>query len=550
MQILAAVLYMLFLGVLCFPLRRLLKKLPLHAECIPFRSFAFEKEGRFYDHIRIRRWKRRLPDISRLFPTFVPEKKLQGEANETLLQSLLQESCISELIHWLLIAAGLALFRIAPGYDGAVLYASYLVFGNLPFILIQRYNRPRLLRLLHRKEDKPAGPRVLLLSCNMGGGHNSVANAIREDLSERGCTCEIRDGLGFLSPIISRLAAWLHALAYRRAPKLSAAFYRRAEKNRAQLRPGGFVRRCIGLRKGKLARFIREGRFDAVICTHVIAGMILADAKQSYGLPVWTAIVETDYTVTPGSEAIDLDAHFVPTETLKSRLVSLGVPQEKVTESGIPVRRAIRESVQKAAAKQTVGLSAEHLHVLLMCGSMGCGPVAETVERLDALLDESVEISVICGTNERLRKTLGKLAAKSRRLHIYGRVENAALHLASAELFLTKPGGISSTEGMQQAVPMLLVDAGCGCEQYNLQFFVSSGGAEAGRSAEELAKRAKELLEDAARRKEMSAALIQLRGRYSQAVIAEAAGKAVFPAKAEKNEKTSAVRIMLPMQSD
>ena len=50
--------------------------------------------------------------------------------------------------------AGLALLKIWRGPGGVILTVIYIVFGNLPFLLIQRYNRPRLLRLAEKETKK------------------------------------------------------------------------------------------------------------------------------------------------------------------------------------------------------------------------------------------------------------------------------------------------------------------------------------------------------------------------------------------------------------
>ena len=64
---------------------------------------------------------------------------------------MIGETCIAELTHGLLCFAGLALPAIWPGAGGIILCIIYIVFGNLPFLLIQRYNRPRLQKLLARQ---------------------------------------------------------------------------------------------------------------------------------------------------------------------------------------------------------------------------------------------------------------------------------------------------------------------------------------------------------------------------------------------------------------
>ncbi len=110
----------------------------------PFRPYAFERQGRFYEKLGIRKWKDRLPDMSRLL-RFLPRKAVRSRSAEQA-RLLVQETCLAETVHlWLIVLAAPVLF-IWPGWRGGVLWAVYAL-GNVPFIMIQRYNRPRLLRL-------------------------------------------------------------------------------------------------------------------------------------------------------------------------------------------------------------------------------------------------------------------------------------------------------------------------------------------------------------------------------------------------------------------
>ena len=62
---------------------------------------------------------------------------------------MIRETCAAELTHLLEAVAGLWCLHLWPGVGGVVM-ASLCILINLPFILIQRYNRPRFLRLLRR----------------------------------------------------------------------------------------------------------------------------------------------------------------------------------------------------------------------------------------------------------------------------------------------------------------------------------------------------------------------------------------------------------------
>ena len=139
------------LGVLSFFLGRLLPKCWLHPDKFPFRTYAWEEK--LWKALQIRKWQSKVPDMSRLFKKLMPEKKLTRQTAQDL-PLMIQETCVAELTHGLLCIAGLALLKIWPGTGGVILTVIYIVFGNLPFLLIQRYNRPRLQKLLARQANR------------------------------------------------------------------------------------------------------------------------------------------------------------------------------------------------------------------------------------------------------------------------------------------------------------------------------------------------------------------------------------------------------------
>ena len=52
--------------------------------------------------------------------------------------------------------------------------------------------------------------RVLILTCNTGGGHNAVAAALTQSFQAQGCPCDVMDGLGFISQKASKFVSKWH----------------------------------------------------------------------------------------------------------------------------------------------------------------------------------------------------------------------------------------------------------------------------------------------------------------------------------------------------
>ena len=140
------VIYLAIVGILAFFIGRMLPRTWFHADTFPFRAFAFEKNGRFYDRFHISHWKDILPDMSRVFPSLIMPKKVTRRMSASEVKQLIQETCVAEFVHMILIPIGFTCRTVCTG-SASLILSILFALGNVPFILIQRYNRPRLLRL-------------------------------------------------------------------------------------------------------------------------------------------------------------------------------------------------------------------------------------------------------------------------------------------------------------------------------------------------------------------------------------------------------------------
>lgn len=147
----ACAVYAAVLGVVSFLLGRVVPKNKFHADRFPFK--CSEKEARLYNALRVKSWQNKLPDMSRLFKKIMPEKRMTA-ATLADLPRMLQETCVAEATHVSLSLLGLAMPFLWHGIGGVAFAAVYILLGNVPFVIIQRYNRPRLQRLYDRRKGE------------------------------------------------------------------------------------------------------------------------------------------------------------------------------------------------------------------------------------------------------------------------------------------------------------------------------------------------------------------------------------------------------------
>ena len=91
--------------------------------------------------------------MSRIMPDMV-KKKMTKQSREQGMGVLIAETCVAECVHFWLIILSLGIFVFWRGGWAAVFWLVYNILGNVPFMIIQRYNRPRLVLLEQRRKRR------------------------------------------------------------------------------------------------------------------------------------------------------------------------------------------------------------------------------------------------------------------------------------------------------------------------------------------------------------------------------------------------------------
>lgn len=153
------VLITIILGLVSHVLGEALPRRWFHPDRAPFAAWAWERGGRFYRKtLKIDKWKDKLPDKSRAVASMVP-KRVAGRHSSAALYRLAQETCVAETVHWALLLCSWIYLLFLPrplAWIAAVGYA----LSHLPFIAIQRYNRPRLLRAVKHAVEEESGNEI------------------------------------------------------------------------------------------------------------------------------------------------------------------------------------------------------------------------------------------------------------------------------------------------------------------------------------------------------------------------------------------------------
>lgn len=143
MELLFSIIYVGITGLISFYAGAFMPRKFFHEDKFPYKPFKFEQGGKIYDKLNIRKWKGEIIDMSKIMKIILP-KQLPLSSNSSDVYSLVKETCVAEAVHWILCVVSVGNLWIWKSVEGVLIWI-LCILGNLPFIFVQRYNRPHLL---------------------------------------------------------------------------------------------------------------------------------------------------------------------------------------------------------------------------------------------------------------------------------------------------------------------------------------------------------------------------------------------------------------------
>ncbi len=323
--------------------------------------------------------------------------------------------------------------------------------------------------------------KILICSVTAGEGHNSTAKAIRDKFGEMGVEAHVLDTYKYAAPLVAKMISEGYLFVSDKASKVFSMGYSMAEKRHGGTGEVSMARLFNSQYTDEMAEFIHGYAPDAIMFTHPFAGLILDVLKQRGELSVPTVGVLTDFHFHPYWEDCRLCSYVVtPDSSLMYQAKKKGFAEDAVLPFGIPINGKFAKSQPKAAARESVGLDPAKKTVLLMGGSMGHGNMTSIVKRLDSMdAPEDIQIVSVCGNNDSLYSKIERYRKKKAKRNIqnYGFATNVDVLMDAADMIITKPGGLTTSEALAKRLPMIIANPIPGLETRNTSFLLNHGTA-------------------------------------------------------------------------
>jgi processive 1,2-diacylglycerol beta-glucosyltransferase len=318
--------------------------------------------------------------------------------------------------------------------------------------------------------------RVLIFSASAGTGHVKAAEALAKTFAQdpRVETVEHKDALLYTNKVFRDFYSKLYVQLIRSAPLVLGWVYKQSDEpwKTDQLRL-----RLDRLSAAPLVKFIKNFRPDITVCTHFMPVGIISHLISRGVLDAHLSIVVTDLDMHAMWLSRVFHRYFVAIDETRAHLEALGLPPERITVSGIPVDPSFATPVDRKEIRYQNHLDAEKTTLLISAGALGVTPAEFVVARL-LQLRHDVQGIVICGRNDELRHRLKEmLAPHAERFKVVGFTDRMYEYMKISDLFIGKPGGMTTAEALACGLPMIVVDPIPGQEERNSDHLLEQGCA-------------------------------------------------------------------------
>lgn len=350
--------------------------------------------------------------------------------------------------------------------------------------------------------------RILMLHASVGMGHLRAADAVAQAVAATGeASVVVEDTLRYATPLARSLYSGLYLSISEIAPQFWSFFYTQTDRVTTTTTTPRIYSESLGA--GQLQTVLDHTQPAAIVCTHFLP-IELINTMPPFRMPPLYCVL-TDYHAHHFWKQDAVSRYFVPTAETREQLVHNGVPADRVSITGIPIK-PVQHSPDETmvALRQRLGIATHRPVVLLILSGL-------TVQRARAIMQACLAVRplttflVAVGRNQTLASKLLDLEWLSGgTMRLIGAQPDMSDYLAASDVIISKAGGLTLSEVLAHGKPLLIPLPVPGQEDFNALHAIQHGAAIGCITPEDIEMTLTELLANPARRSAMAAAALSI----------------------------------------
>ena len=322
--------------------------------------------------------------------------------------------------------------------------------------------------------------KVLIFYASYGGGHLNAAKSIENCIinNYKYIDVELIDCMKYINKTIEKVTTSAYREMAKKMPWAWGKIYSDSQKG-----PLAHISsRSNKIMAIKLLKLLREKQPDLIISTHPFGSQMCSYLKRKGKISSKIATIMTDFA--PHDQWLVgndfTDYYFVAHDKMKQYLISKNIPENKVYVTGIPISNRFLEKFDKKEVLKSFQLSEGKQTVLFFGGGeFGLGKT-KTIQIFEAFVKstENIQIVAIAGRNQKMKynfEEVVKTHNKSDVVKILEFTDKVPELMSIADLIVTKPGGLTTSESLASHLPMVVINPIPGQEEENAKFLEEKG---------------------------------------------------------------------------
>ncbi|MEB6343372.1 diglucosyl diacylglycerol synthase [Mammaliicoccus sciuri] len=340
--------------------------------------------------------------------------------------------------------------------------------------------------------------KLLIITGSFGNGHLQVTNSIVKQFGEMNLnhlTVIEHDLFLEAHPIMTSIAKQWYINSFKYFRNMYKFFYYSRPEQ---------IDKCFYKYYGlnKLLNLLIKEKPDLILLTFPTP--VVSVLTEQFNLNIPIATVMTDYRLHKNWVTPHSNRYYVATKDLKKEIESIGVESDAIKVTGIPISKQFEQPIDRYHWLTKHKLDPDKKVILMSAGAFGVSTgFSMMISKID-MYAKDAQVVMICGNSKSLKNELRHHFKDNDNVLILGYTKHMNEWMASSQLMISKPGGITISEAFSRHLPLIFLNPAPGQELENAEYFARKGYGKIAHTPEEATKLVISLMNQPSRLKEMT----------------------------------------------
>ncbi|MBO3063104.1 diglucosyl diacylglycerol synthase [Mammaliicoccus fleurettii] len=340
--------------------------------------------------------------------------------------------------------------------------------------------------------------KLLIITGSFGNGHLQVTNSIVKQFGEMNLnhlTVIEHDLFLEAHPIMTSIAKQWYINSFKYFRNMYKFFYYSRPEQ---------IDKCFYKYYGlnKLLNLLIKEKPDLILLTFPTPVVSVLTEQFNLNIPIATVI--TDYRLHKNWVTPHSNRYYVATKDLKNEIHSIGIDEKDIKVTGIPISKQFEEPIDRYRWLTKHKLDPDKKVILMSAGAFGVSTGFSTMISKIDMYAKDAQVVMICGNSKSLKNELSTHFKGNKNVLILGYTKHMNEWMATSQLMITKPGGITISEAFSRHLPLIFLNPAPGQELENADYFELKGYGKIATTPEEATKMVISLTNQPNKLKEMT----------------------------------------------